>query len=451
MVAVGVDRAAAQPAGALDRPSRRRSARPCRRAPRSAAVTVAIRSDSLRRSSAASRIVVVPSAKQAARATRGSSSIASGTSAPPTSVACSRRRRTRRSPTGSPPTSTPGATSISAPIRSRIVSRPVRVGLSADSFQLDLAAGDQQPRRRGRRRPRRCRRGRRSRPARGARRARSTTASPSRLDVGAGGLSMRSVWSRLGSGSTTLVSPSASRPGEQQARLDLGAGDRQLVGRCRAAARPRSLAAAAAPRGRSGRRPSRAAARRSGRPGGGGSTRRRRASSSPPRCPASQPGSSRSRVPALPTSIVRRLGRPRRPTPRDPQRAARARDSVRRRSLDPRARAPRPRPASSGCRRRRGSPRPRSPPRPSPRSAPRGGRSTCPRAGAGVRAGVRPGRSGAAHAATYYWPGVEHGDRVAELADQLRGALAPARRRRPRARPRRRSCRAPDAAPCPRC
>ena len=42
---------------------------------------------------------------------------------------------------------------------------------------------------------------------------------PVALDVGAGGRSMRSLWSRLGSGSTTRVSPSASSPAKSRQDL----------------------------------------------------------------------------------------------------------------------------------------------------------------------------------------------------------------------------------------
>ena len=41
--------------------------------------------------------------------------------------------------------------------------------------------------------------------------------------------SMRSVWSRVGAGSTTVVSPSGEQPGEQDRRLDLRARDGQRV------------------------------------------------------------------------------------------------------------------------------------------------------------------------------------------------------------------------------
>ena len=121
----------------------RRSPRPRRRARAGPSVTVAIRSDSLRRSSAASRIVVVPSAKQAARATSGSSSIASGTSAPPTSVAAQRPSGAHaevadRLAAAARRSARPRS---SAPIRSRIVSRPVRVGLSADPVRTTSLPG----------------------------------------------------------------------------------------------------------------------------------------------------------------------------------------------------------------------------------------------------------------------------------------------------------------------
>ena len=110
--------------------SRRRSPRPRRRGRVSAAHTVAIRSLSLRRSSSASRIVVSPSAKQAARATSGSSSIASGISAPPTSVPRSSAGRDPQRPARLAASARRPSISTAAPIRSRISSSPVRVGLS---------------------------------------------------------------------------------------------------------------------------------------------------------------------------------------------------------------------------------------------------------------------------------------------------------------------------------
>ena len=438
VVAVGVDRAAAQAAGA------RRSTIPSSVAstwPPSAvraAVTVAIRSDSLRRSSAASRIVVVPSAKQAASATSGSSSIASGTSAPPTSVAAQRRRRGpagRRS--ARRPRSPPRLDLDLGP-------HPLEDRQQAGAGRVDADLAERRPRcrrpaapRRRRRRPRRGRRGRRSARLEPLRRAGSTTAPLRRArTVGAGGgehpLAVVAARQRL---DHPWSRPSASRPAKSRQDLTwaLATGSSYSMPRSGAPAtsqrRQAVLAAAAA------RRPSGAAAPRSR------STGRRRIESSPssvhspPSCPASQPGSSRSRVPALPTSIAAGRG------------AAQA-DAA-----DPDAEPARVRPPSragarpfrrtlGAQRRHRGQGRARVggvevaldrrlPLRPSPRSAPRGGRSTCRRAGAGSRAGARRGRSGSSRARLL--PGAEHGDRVAELADQRRARARPARRRRPRA------------------
>ena len=103
VIAGGVERAAAQAAAAADDEAVRRSPRSRRRAPRSPSTTVAIRSDSLWRSSSAPETTVSPSAKQPASATSGSSSIASGTSPPPTRVARSGPERATIVATGSPP------------------------------------------------------------------------------------------------------------------------------------------------------------------------------------------------------------------------------------------------------------------------------------------------------------------------------------------------------------
>ena len=129
---------------------------------------------------------------------------------------------------------------------------------------------------------------------------------------------MRSVWSRVGSGSTTRGLALGQQPREQQAGLDLGAGDRHLVGRCRAAARPRSRAAAAAPRGQRDSAPiwrSGSAIR---------STGRRRIESSPSSVHSPLPAPRAS--PAAAAAACRRCRRrsppgaaPRSPTPRDPQ------------------------------------------------------------------------------------------------------------------------------------
>ena len=50
-----------------------------------------------------------------------------------------------------------------------------------------------------------------------------------RVIVAPAASSMSSVWSRVGCGSTTVVSPFGVEPGEEDRRLDLRARDRQLV------------------------------------------------------------------------------------------------------------------------------------------------------------------------------------------------------------------------------
>ena len=170
---------------------------------------------------------------------------------------------------------------------------------------------------------------------------------------------------------------------QQHARLDLGARDRQLVGD-RAQPRAAEPQRREAPLARvAARRPSGAAARRPGRPG------RRRIDSSPssvnerPSWAASQPGSSRSSVPALPTSIGP-------PGSRASRRPGAAHGSPRR--APPRARRARAPPrAWSRCRRRAGSSRSAPARRPSRRAARRGGRSTCRPAPSAPRAARRAG------------------------------------------------------------
>ncbi len=219
-------------------------------------------------------------------------------------------------------------------------------------------------------------------------------------------------------------------PGEEQARLHLGARHRQLV---RDAAQGRALDAQRRqprPPGRRARRPSGAAARRSGRPGGAGSRRRRQAPTRPPGCPASQPGSSRSSVPALPTSIRASLA-PRSPTP-----ITRISGGHPVGAVDPCAPMPPPPPGSSGCRRSRESPR--SPPRsrPSRQSAPPGGRSTCRAGGASA---PRSGPAGSKRVA------VEVGELIPRPGRSPSGR-AP-RSSRPRAAPARRPTTQSETAP----
>ena len=293
-----------RPPRALDRPSRPRSARPGRRA----------------RSGPRSRSRSGRTPCGAARRRRGSSSCPRRSrrrarpAAARRSPAAPRRRRprcraggaraTRRRAIGSPPCSPLGVDLDLGPhpLEDREQAGPGRV--DADLLEHHLAARRRAARRRRRRRPRRGRRGRRSRPASSRSAGRTTTVSPSRRTIGAGGgqhpLAVVAARQRLDDPRLAL----GEQAGEEQAGLDLGAGDRQLVARSRAAARRGSRSGGSRSSRRSGRRPS----RRSGT--ATRSTGRRRIESSPssvhspPSCPASQPGSSRSRVPALPTSIA---------------------------------------------------------------------------------------------------------------------------------------------------
>ena len=114
--------------------------------------------------------------------------------------------------------------------------------------------------------------------------------------------SIRSVWSRVGEGVMTAVSPSATRPAirTQDLTCALAAGSSYSMPWRRA---PSTV--------KGGNRPSRASTRAPIMRSGSAilSTGRRRIDASPssvqraPSCPASHPGSSRISVPALPTSI----------------------------------------------------------------------------------------------------------------------------------------------------
>ena len=202
-----------------------------------------------------------------------------------------------------------------APMRSSTSSSPVRRGLSADVVDRQLGAG-QQRRRDDERRGRGEVAGHvdlaELRAARPGRRRRGVACRVTRTPAAS---SISSVWSRVGSGSTTVVWPRRVQAGEQHARLHLRARHRQLV------ADPAQLAAldrrAAACR-RSSRRVAPICAQRLGDrapSGGGAATRRRSARSGPPGRRGSRRAAAAS-VPALPQSIGPSGSRsPRRPTP----------------------------------------------------------------------------------------------------------------------------------------
>ena len=91
-------------------------------------VTVSMRLDSLTFNSAASFIVVVPSAKAAMTAMTGSSSISDGMISPSIVVPCKLEDRTRRSQTGSPETVRQFCFSMSAPMADATRRMPSLVG-----------------------------------------------------------------------------------------------------------------------------------------------------------------------------------------------------------------------------------------------------------------------------------------------------------------------------------
>ena len=218
VVAVGVDRAAAQAAGPLDRhpvggrldlAAERRERRGHGRDP---VRLLAAQLRRRRRSSSSPR-----RSRPRARPAAARRSPAGPRRRRPRWPAARRGRGRAAVPAGSPPRSPSSSTSISAPIRSSTPSSPVRVGLRPTPVRVDVAAGHEQGARPGRRRRRRSRPGRRSGPAS----SRSAGARPRRPRPAAARrrrrrLSMRSLWSRLGSGSTTRVSPSASRPAKSR-------------------------------------------------------------------------------------------------------------------------------------------------------------------------------------------------------------------------------------------
>ena len=130
------------------------------------------------------------------------------------------------------------------------------------------------------------------------------------------------MWSRLGLGSTTVVDPEASSPASRTQDFTCA----EATGSSYSmpdSGRPVTM--------NGGKRPSRASMSAPMSPSGTAtrSTGRRRIEASPssvqlpPSCPASQPGSSRISVPALPTSISPAGAAARRPGPRTTSESAR--------------------------------------------------------------------------------------------------------------------------------
>ena len=173
----------------------------------------AIRSDSLTRSSAASWSSLVPSAAAIAMASTGSSSMSSATRGPSSRIARSGRPpRTTRSPVGSGPAPPPASstTSTSAPISRSTSTMARRVGLSAtwrrriSADGCTAAATSHVPADwRCRRAPRASGRGSRPDPTIVVRRPSRATGTPIQA-------SSRSVWSRVGPGTSMSVRPGAA-------------------------------------------------------------------------------------------------------------------------------------------------------------------------------------------------------------------------------------------------
>ena len=141
----------------------------------------------------------------------GNSSMASGTSASGTAMPLSPERRTCRSATGSPPCDSRGTTVMSAPMSFRMSMTPVRVGFTPTFSMMysplpamlpatrKNAAEEISPGTSTREPCRVCR-------------PFSRTRGPSVSICTPKPRSMRSVWSRVGAGSVTVVMPSAYSP-----------------------------------------------------------------------------------------------------------------------------------------------------------------------------------------------------------------------------------------------
>jgi hypothetical protein len=152
VVALGLERPAAQPAGARDDEAVG-GRLDVRAEPAQPSTTAVIRSDSLSRSSCAPRTTVSPSAKQPSSATSGSSSMASGTSSASTTVPTSGPAVTSSSVIGSEvgmssPVGASRSPTTMPPIRPTIRKKPVRV-----QFTPTFARPAASRARAGRRRP----------------------------------------------------------------------------------------------------------------------------------------------------------------------------------------------------------------------------------------------------------------------------------------------------------
>jgi hypothetical protein len=189
--------------------------------------TPASRSLSLWRSSPAPRMRVVPFAQIAARQRMGISSMAAATSAAEIPTARSRLERTVSSASGSPSPAqarSTGRSSMSAPIASRRSIALRRVGLTPTPTRVSSASGWQAPATSQKTAEERSPATRSSSGATVWPPRRLTTTppgvAPSELSTETPrARSIRSVWSRVATGSRTAVVPSAARPASRMADL----------------------------------------------------------------------------------------------------------------------------------------------------------------------------------------------------------------------------------------
>ena len=153
---------------------------------------------------------MVPDAIAPSRPTSGSSSIMEGTSSGATSVA--RRpsvRATIRVPHGSPATGGPASSRTSTPIRRITATRPVRPGLRFTPSRRTPGSPRRAPATRWAAAEEKSPGTSMSGSARRSTGPVTPTAPPSRSSATPAASSMRSVWSREGTGSCTHVVPSA--------------------------------------------------------------------------------------------------------------------------------------------------------------------------------------------------------------------------------------------------
>ncbi len=183
--------------------------------------TAARRSLSLTRSSSRPFITVAPSAKAAATARTGYSSIIDGARSSGTVTPLRDEERTRRSATSSPPARRGFMTSISAPISCSVRIRPVRVGFISTLRMVTSEPGTRSAATSGKAvedgSPGTSITWPVSLPRPSRRIVRTPSASVSTVRFAPKPCSIFSVWSRVITGSMTVVMPGVLRPARRTA------------------------------------------------------------------------------------------------------------------------------------------------------------------------------------------------------------------------------------------